>query len=148
MKPFIIIVAISLFLSNAFAAPCQGAAGAYHINKGGEVGGFVAYTASAGKNVFIGKDAQICDSARVYDYAQISGSAIIRENAQVYNEARVYGEAIVSGSAQIYGKAGVWEIARVYGFAHIYGFAGLRGYVQVYGVARMFDATYSSGRYY
>lgn len=54
----------------------------------------------------------------------------------------------VASTAYVSASAYIGENAQVCDKAQIYGFAGLKGNVKVYGKARMFDATYSSGRYY
>ncbi|MGA3020455.1 MAG: hypothetical protein ABSD68_00705 [Candidatus Micrarchaeales archaeon] len=108
-----------------------------HRNKNGDVGGFVEETASAGEDTYIGKDALILDSARVYcsalvrDNAQISGNARVSGDAQIYDKARVFGDASISDNARVFGDAWVSCDARVSDNARVFGDVWVSGSTQI-----------------
>lgn len=155
MKLFVISTLCTLtFFSTSVLAlatantPCNGEAGSYFVNLSGEIGGFVAETASVSDKVYLGKNTQICGQAEISQYAQITGNAIIKDHAKVYGRARVFGNALVYDHAEVYDSASIWANAKAYGHAKIFGIAGLKDNVRVYGQARMYDATYGGNAVY
>ena len=80
-------------------------------------GGFVANTASVGKDVTVGKGAAILDHAKVKDHAVITGHAVVKDHADVSGDAHISGHALVEGNASVEDHASV----RDYGIVDQYG---------------------------
>ena len=99
------LVVMCVCASFAFSAACGGANGAPHPNGGG----FVATTATVHAVVYVGPDAEVCDTARIWQY----GLGATVGQVQIYGNARIYGAATVSGNVRIY------DNARVYGNAAV-----------------------------
>ena len=69
----------------------------------------------------------------IYDYAKVTGDAIVFDNARILEYARVYEAAKVYGNAQVSKTANVCGCAQVYGNAQIINDARVFGYNQVFG---------------
>ena len=83
-------------------------------------GGWVADTARVAVTAYVGPDARVYGSARVFRKVRIDGTARIYGSARVYGRAWIGGSAEVDGTARIYGSAWVYGRARVGGLARVF----------------------------
>lgn len=97
--------------------------------KAGDIGGWIEKE----ENLAHEGDCWVYGEAKVYDGAEVSGSAKVYgeaevcDEAEVYGSAKVYGEAEAYGEAEVYGSAEVYDWAKVYGEAEVYGLAEVSG---------------------
>ena len=123
-----------------------------HINPNGTEGGWVADTASVGKNVYVGKDALVFDRAKVFDFVQIYGGQVygkaeLRDAVQVAGDAKVFGNAKLSnyvrvfdnakvfGNAKLSNRVQVLDASKVYGDAQLYGDVQVQDHAEIFGKA-------------
>ena len=78
-----------------------------HINRNGEIGGWVAETVYAGPNTIIEENARVYGNAQVYDDTRIFDSA------QVFDNAVVSGHAVISDNSKVYDNGFITNSARV-----------------------------------
>lgn len=87
-------------------------------------------------------NARIYDNARLYDFVEISETAIVRGYATLYNKARISGSAIIEGHAQISDQVKIYGFACVKGFAKVLNRAEVFGNAQVAGNAYIFNQAF------
>lgn len=123
-----------------------------HVNKNGDVGGFVENSAKAYPDTYIGKDALVLDRAEISHNARVDGNAMafgdakVSWNAQVFGDAQVYDKASVSGDARVYDKAIVSGYARVGGEAKVSGDASVTDHAEISDKGQVSDHGLVSGR--
>jgi len=88
-------------------------------------GGKVANTATVDASVYVGPNAMVLGTAKVYgnsrieDYALVDGNAVIGRSGQPDNPV-ISGHAYVTGTAQVYGHAKVRDYGWVWGASKVY----------------------------
>jgi hypothetical protein len=97
--------------------------------KKGDLGGWVDCEENLSHKglCWIGDEAQVYDTAKVLEDAQVFEKACIWDSAQVSGNAKIYGEACLCGDALVYGNAQVGGGYRVTQRARIYGNTKLEG---------------------
>lgn len=103
-----------------------------HVNRNGDLGGFVESSATVDGTAYLGSKALVLDQAKVLEHSVVFGTAtiehgaLVKGNAKVQGKARISGSAFVSNSADIRDDVEVGDNARVWGNAHLYKNAKLK----------------------
>lgn len=108
--------------------------GAAHHNGGG----FVANTAFASADAYVGPNARVLDFARIEGKARLEDYAVIRHNAILKDSARLSNYALAGENAVISGNAQVSGFARVWGGNQISDNAQVKDHVCIFGT-RVFE---------
>lgn len=128
----------------------------------GQIGGWIEdeRNLSHSGNAWVGDEAMVFNTARVYDCARVKDYVIALDSVQIFNTAvvdgrvtlwnnvKVYGSATIHHDAVIRGNAQVYGRADVDGAAHIFGDAAIYDSAQVYGKAYVGEAAQIYGRVY
>ncbi|MBI2519925.1 MAG: tandem-95 repeat protein [Bdellovibrio sp.] len=115
---------------------CDGAMVATHANGGGKV----ALSALVHATVYLGPEAEVCDTAQVRDEVRIEGYVSIRNNAQVFEYAQILGPTKDSGQqVEIYGNSQILGLSVVKENSKIFGEATVNGESLIYGNAQIYE---------
>lgn len=126
--------------------------------KKGQIGGFVQRATNIRGNGWVGGNAKIyenavvCNRARVYGNAEISGYVKVGGIARVYgntiicNQASIQDRATVFGQARVGGRARILNDAKVYGCAYVIDEAIILDEVRIFGYAKVCGSAQISGK--
>jgi len=112
----------------------------FGIVKKGDIGGWIEKESNLSQegDCWIYNNAIVCESAKVFDNAEVRDSAVVCEAAEVFDNSYVIGNSFVSGGSKIYGNALVKGKAFVSGEAHIYENAIVEGNSNIIGKAKVY----------
>ncbi len=100
-----------------------------HVNRNGDLGGFVEDTAYAGKDTYVGAKALVLEKARMTDHSMIYGTTTLCEGAALQDDARFYSDGgIMRGWSRGFGDAHIAEWVLLEGNINV------GGHVHVYGI--------------
>ena len=101
--------------------------GAVRAHRHPNGGGWVADTAHADTDAFVGPEASVFDRAQILGNASVSGSAWVRGDAVLSGSASVAGDAVVEGNARVSGDAEIMDNAYVSGDVEVGGVSKVAG---------------------
>lgn len=88
---------------------------------------WIYHNAMSMGDAWVGENAILCDNAKVFDRAFVTGESLIEGNAKVYGDATIMGNTVVTDSAE------------VYGYAEIYGASSIKGDSEVCGSTKLYS---------